>query len=55
MTIFNFATTLHITKVLAYFLKQRSIYAENCSKNFYLILGKKIAAKRGNLQIFSWG
>ena len=26
--------TLHITEVLAYFLKQHSIYIENCSKNF---------------------
>ena len=45
MTIFNFLTTLHITKVLAYFLKQHNIYAENCS-NFLSDFGKTFAANR---------
>ena len=45
-------TTLHITKVLAYVLKQHSIYAENSSKNFLSDLEKIFAANRGNLPIF---
>ena len=45
-------TTLHITEVLAYFLKQHSIYAKNCSKNILSGFEKKFAASRGNLPIF---
>ena len=45
-------TTLHITKVLAYFLKQHSIYAKNCSKNVLSDFEKKFAANRGNLPVF---
>ena len=44
-------TILHITKVMAYFLKQHSIYAENCSKNILSDLEKKFVAIRGNLHI----
>ena len=45
-------TTLHITKVLAYFLKQQSIYAKNCSKSILSDFEKKFAANRGNVPIF---
>ena len=48
-----FATTLHITNVLAYFLKQHSIYAENCANSFLSDFGEKIAANTENLDIFS--
>ena len=50
----TFATTLSITKLLVYVLKQYSIYAENCSKKFLSDFGKKLEANRGNLPIFSW-
>ena len=46
-------TTLHITEVLAYFLKQHSIYAKNCSKNILSDFDKIFAANRGNLPIFN--
>ena len=45
-------TTLHISKVLTYLMKQDSIFAENCSKNFLSDFDKKFAANRGNLPIF---
>ena len=45
-------TILHITKVMAYFLKQQSIYAENCFKNILSDLEKQFVAIRGNLHIF---
>ena len=45
-------TTLHITKVLVYFLKQHSIYAKRFSKNILSNFEKKCAADRGNLPIF---
>ena len=45
-------TTLHATKVLAYFLEQQGIYTKNCSKNILSNFEKKFAANRGNLPIF---
>ena len=45
-------TTFHITKALAYVLKQHSIYAKNCSKNILPVFEKKLADNRGNLPIF---
>ena len=37
--------TLHTTEVIVYFLKQHSIYKENCSTSFYLIWEKFVAAE----------
>ena len=44
--------TLHISKVLTYLMKQDSIFAENCSKNFLFDFDKKFVSNRGNLPIF---
>ena len=45
-------TTLHISKVLTYLMKQDSIFAENCSKNFLSDFDKKFVVNRGNVPIF---
>ena len=51
LVLLNMAT-LHITKVLANFLKQHRIYTENYSKNFFIWFRETFMANRGNLPIF---
>ena len=42
--------TLHITELLLYFLKQKSIYTDNCPKNFLSDFGNK--KLMSNLPVF---
>ena len=44
--------TLHITEVLAYFLKEHTIYTENCCKNVLSDFGKNPWVTEGIYPLF---